>query len=133
MSEYHSTSVTEMTVSVHVLTVDGSRRMSHRFFEQIPRGNFFDDDNVLMAGASVWGYARTDEGRVIVGTFGGLLTMSRDDARRAAREAFPPPPQGAASATWDAWRKTMYAAEDAAGTAFDALVGDDLPQLYLGG
>jgi hypothetical protein len=57
------TGVTEMTISVRVLTVDGTRRMSHRFYDQIPRRPILDDvGTILEPGADLWGWVNLCDG-----------------------------------------------------------------------
>jgi hypothetical protein len=132
--------VTEMTVSVQTITVDGSRRMSHRFFEQIPSGTFLDDDGALADDAHLWGrvaVADADGHYPILGTRAGeLIQMNRRDAVRC-NDTLPSPPwpdprDGGDKAAWEDYWAVMATFRKAADSTLDELYRT-LPQLYLGG
>ena len=55
----HAAAVAPMTVTVKVLVVDGTRRMSHKFYEQIPHRDVIDKDtDQVLDGAELWGQVR---------------------------------------------------------------------------
>lgn len=109
--------VKTMTASVQVLIVDGSRRMSWKFFDQIPTSDRLLEFDLNEPGENdvvhLWGYVNggpsayghDGPNRILVGTaWGELLRLSSD------------------SLFWDAKKSAKFA---------EALC--DLDQLYVGG
>jgi len=101
---------TEMTVSVKVLVVDGSRRMSHKFFWQIPVATVIDtySDDLLRPDFVPWGFVTLDNGPQIVGVLDGRLVRSGGS-----------------------WNQEGFGSQD--GEQIMGRVIEDLDQLYIGG
>jgi hypothetical protein len=100
----------EMTVSVQVLVVDGTRRMSHKFFDQIPTTTLVDDHGAPWQDGddkdvtTVWGFVPD------ASTMSGGWVVGVDYRLGLARQRI------------SAWGNE---------TLRDAI--EELPQLYLGG
>ena len=109
-------SVVPMSVSVQVLVVDGTRRMSHKFFDQIARRGVIEDDGSIVDGADIWGQARViTQGLNDYGQTGVDVVWTRDGhLYRAIHWTDPYAHEPDHSATVNRLR-------------------DELPQLFIGG
>ena len=94
MTTINGAGLTSMTVSVQVLVVDGTRRMSHKFYDQIPRRDVIDEDGEIVEGAELWGQVDLPDcpyGSVeVVWALDGRLYTAVHDTRQHATENLKP-------------------------------------------
>jgi hypothetical protein len=111
------TGVSQMTISVRVLTVDGNRRMSRSLFRQIPEGLPVDppDADELVDGVELWGIVGSRMFRHLLWTHDGGLYVA--NLRVCSGDHL----------EWEAERRIYTVAGPVV-----ALLRE-LPQLYVGG